>query len=94
MSLLVRPSESEQRWFKMNFYVAFFLLLFFGPTLAQYTNDTFETEDSREQSCHPDMCQLMKDFDVMKENQEDMKTRLKNCENHMLKLKTGKVELR
>ncbi|XP_028261671.1 C1q-related factor-like [Parambassis ranga] len=71
----------------MNLYVAFFTLLFSGLTLAQYTNGTYESEDSQAQSCHPDMCQLMKDFDVMKENQEDMKTRLKNCENHMLKLK-------
>ncbi|XP_051256977.1 complement C1q-like protein 4 [Dicentrarchus labrax] len=77
----------------MNFTILWFVLLFCGSISAQDDGTATET-----QLCHPDMCDLIKEFAAMKEKLgavetrlEDSETRLKNSENQIQELRNNET---
>lgn len=79
----------------MNFTILLFLSLFCGLILAQDDGNPLETEKTSDTKlCFPDMCDLLKEFNAMREKLEVMETRLKDNENQILELKNkGKIKL-
>ncbi|XP_076581346.1 complement C1q tumor necrosis factor-related protein 3-like [Chaetodon auriga] len=81
----------------MNFTILIFLSLFCGLIMAEDGVHALGTGTiSEKHSCSPDMCELMKEFGIMRQklgvletSLKDSDTRLKNSENQILELKNN-----
>ncbi|XP_042368448.1 cerebellin-2-like [Plectropomus leopardus] len=65
----------------MDFTILSFVLLFCGLSTAQ--DDSKNTETEKTGSCHPDMCDVLREFGVMTEKLRAMESRMKDSETRL-----------